>query len=169
MKNIQILDYKPSLQHHFTKLVRPLLSGVVNGRLEDEDEFTVSKPGEAYLLQGGFVFFAMHEDRCLGTVALKRLDEDRFEFAKLFISPDARQMGLATLLIEKCISRCRENGIKELWLQTTLGMPSAHKLYYKMGFKDHGAPATMDVLARTEKIMVRTLETSVDNYQFTNT
>jgi hypothetical protein len=33
-----------------------------------------------------------------------------------------------------------------------MGMPSAHKLYYKMGFKGHVAPAAMDVLTRTEKL-----------------
>jgi hypothetical protein len=36
-------------------------------------------------------------------------------------------------------------------------MPQAHKLYYKMGFTDQPAPSQMDVLKRTEKIMVMDL------------
>ena len=59
----------------------------------------------------------------------------------------------ATKLIERCISRCIENEATELWLQTTIGMPQAHKLYYKLGFKDKDAHSQMDVLERTEKIM----------------
>ncbi|TFF38512.1 GNAT family N-acetyltransferase [Mucilaginibacter psychrotolerans] len=111
-------------------------------------------PDQAYLLNGGFIFFAMLDDKCMGKVALKRLDEDSFEFAKLFVYPEARGLGVATKLIERCISRCRENDAKELWLQTTMSMPQAHKLYYKLGFEDKAAPKQMDVLNRTEKIMV---------------
>ena len=51
----------------------------------------------------------------------------------------------------KMYSRCRENGIKELWLQTRPGMPSAGKLYYKIGFKDHHTPAVRSVLTRAKK------------------
>jgi GNAT superfamily N-acetyltransferase len=157
MENIEILDYKPSLKHHFTDLIKPWLSGVLKGTLEEEDELTVHHPDQAYLLGGGFLFFAMQGDLCLGTVALKRLDEDSFEFAKLFISPDTRKMGIASKLIEKCIARCKENSAQELWLQTTMRMPEAHKLYYKLGFDDKAPPMQMDVLARTEKVMVLNL------------
>lgn len=156
-QQIQVIDYKPSLKHHFIELVEPWLSGVLNGTLEKEDEFTVYNPDQAYVLNGGFVFFAMQGDVCLGTVALKRLDENTFEFAKLFINPEARNLGIATKLIERCISRCKENRATELWLQTTMKMPEAHKLYYKFGFEDQKAPTQMDVLERTEKIMVMNL------------
>jgi N-acetylglutamate synthase-like GNAT family acetyltransferase len=101
----------------------------------------------------GFVFFARHNNKVAGCVALKRLDENTFEFAKLFIDPAARNLGIATKLIERCITRCKENEAKELWLQTTMSMPEAHKLYYKLGFVDRKAPKQMDVLKRTEKIM----------------
>jgi GNAT superfamily N-acetyltransferase len=154
MDTVNILDYRPSLKDHFTNLVKPWLSGVLKGTLEVEDEFTVHHPDRAYLLNGGFVFFAMQVDNCFGTVALKRLDEESFEFAKLFVTPEARGLGIATKLIERCITRCRENEVKELWLQTTMSMPQAHKLYYKLGFDDKLAPTQMDVLQRTEKIMV---------------
>lgn len=153
IEQVQVLDFKPSLKHHFTNLVAPWLSGVLNGTLEKEDEFTVYHPDEAYLLTGGFLFFAMQGGICIGTVALKRLDENTFEFAKLFIDPNARKLGIATKLIERCISRCKENAATQLWLQTTMRMPDAHKLYYKLGFDDKDAPPQMDVLKRTEKIM----------------
>jgi len=154
MSTVKILDYRPSFKEHFTELVKPWLSGVLKGTLETEDEFTVHHPDQAYLLKGGFIFFAMQDEQCLGTVALKRLDENSFEFAKLFVDPKARGLGVATKLIEGCIHRCKDNGAKELWLQTTMSMPQAHQLYYKLGFTDKAAPMQMDVLNRTEKIMV---------------
>jgi N-acetylglutamate synthase-like GNAT family acetyltransferase len=103
------------------------------------------------------MFFAQLNGEIIGVVALKRLDEDSFEFAKLFINPEVRQLGIATRLIERCINRCKENNAQELWLQTTMSMPQAHKLYYKLGFDDAKAPGQMDVLKRTEKIMVKSL------------
>ena len=154
---INVLDYKPSLRKSFMDLAGEWLSGLLHGRLEEEDKFTLSYPAEAYLPQGGFVFFAEYRGEIVGCVALKRLDETRFEFAKLVVREDARRLGVATKLVERCISRCRENGAHELWLQTTNALVPAHKLYYKMGFEDKPAPASMSILKRTEKIMCMTL------------
>jgi DNA-binding MarR family transcriptional regulator/N-acetylglutamate synthase-like GNAT family acetyltransferase len=151
---IKILDYKPSLKKYFYKLAGSWLLGVLKGTLEEEDKFTLHNPDKAYLETGGFLFFAMHEDQVVGCVALKRLNESTFEFAKLFIDTSARNLGIATKLIERCITRCKENEATQLWLQTTMSMPEAHKLYYKLGFEDRKAPKQMTVLKRTEKIMV---------------
>lgn len=148
--SINILDYKPSLKGSFTTLVGNWLSDMLNGELEQEDLFTINNPGEAYLLNGGFVFFAEYGGEIVGCVALKRLDESQFEFAKLIVTKEARRLGVATKLIEKCIARCKENKISNLWLQTTNKLVGAHKLYYKMGFMDKEAPKSMEVLKRTE-------------------
>jgi len=157
LPEISILDYKPSLKDHFTALIKPWLAEVINETLEEEDELIVHYPDKAYLLGGGFIFFAMQGDICLGTVALKRLDEHTFEFAKLFVNPENRKSGIATRLIDRCITRCKENQARQLWLQSTLSMASAHTLYYKLGFTDQEAPQQMNVLKRTEKIMSLTL------------
>jgi N-acetylglutamate synthase-like GNAT family acetyltransferase/DNA-binding MarR family transcriptional regulator len=153
LQTVQVLDYKPSLKKYFYELAGNWLLGVLKGTLEEEDKFTLHHPDKAYLETGGFVFFALHNNKVVGCVALKRLDETTFEFAKLFIDPNARNLGIATKLIERCISRCRENEATQLWLQTTMSMPQAHKLYYKLGFDDKQAPPQMTVLKRTEKIM----------------
>lgn len=153
LPHVKILDYKPSLKKYFYELAGNWLLGVLKGTLEEEDKFTLHNPDKAYLDEGGFVFFALHKSKVVGCVALKRLDENKFEFAKLFIDPGVRKLGIATKLIERCISRCKENDAAQLWLQTTMSMPEAHKLYYKLGFADRNAPKQMAVLKRTEKIM----------------
>jgi DNA-binding MarR family transcriptional regulator/N-acetylglutamate synthase-like GNAT family acetyltransferase len=154
---IAVLDYKPSLKKYFYELAGNWLLGVLKGTLEEEDKFTLKNPDKAYLDKGGFLFFALHQNKVVGCVALKRLDENTFEFAKLFIDPSARNLGIATRLVERCISRCRENEATQLWLQTTMAMPEAHQLYYKLGFEDRKPPKQMDVLKRTEKAMVMDL------------
>ncbi|WP_299530154.1 bifunctional helix-turn-helix transcriptional regulator/GNAT family N-acetyltransferase [Ulvibacterium sp.] len=152
-KTIAIIDYRPSLKKSFKKLAGPWLLRVLDGNLEAEDAYTLNQPDNAYLKKGGFLFYAQYQTKIVGCVALKRLDDDTFEFAKLFIDPEYRNLGIATKLIERCIGRCKENLAKQLWLQTTMRMPQAHKLYYKLGFVDKKAPKQMEVLKRTEKIM----------------
>ena len=154
---ISIIDYRPSLKQHFYDLAAPWLKDVLNGELEEEDKYTLANPDKAYIETGGFLFFAKCKDEIVGCVVLKRLDESSFEFAKLFIDPNFRKMGIATKLIERCITRCMENEVDTLWLQTTMSMPQAHKLYYKLGFDDAPAPPQMNVLNRTEKIMCKAL------------
>ncbi len=148
-----ILDYRPSLKKHFYDLAGHWLSGFLKGKLEDDDIFTLNNPDIAYLQQGGFLFYAKYQEEIIGCVSLKRLDEDTFEFAKLFVEPKYRNLGAASKLINRCISRCKENNAKELWLQTTNSLREAHNLYYKLGFVDKEAPPQMLVLKRTEKIM----------------
>lgn len=150
---VTVVDYQPALKKHFQNLVTPWLSEVTGGKLEEEDKFTINNPDKAYLASGGFLFFARYKGEIAGCVALKRLSDNEFEFAKLYIRNEYRNLGIATKLIERCISRCKENEAKRLWLQTTNRMPQAHKLYYKLGFTDSPAPESMEVLARTEKIM----------------
>jgi len=148
-----IIDYRPSLKEHFYELAGHWLLGLLKGKLEEEDIFTLNNPDIAYLQQGGFLFYAQYKEEIIGCVALKRLDEDTFEFAKLFVEPKYRSLGAASKLINRCISRCKENNAKELWLQTTNSLREAHNLYYKLGFADKDAPPQMTVLKRTEKIM----------------
>jgi DNA-binding MarR family transcriptional regulator/N-acetylglutamate synthase-like GNAT family acetyltransferase len=151
--HITIVDYRPNLKHWFYTLAGNWLLNVLDGKLEEEDKFTLLHPDKAYLAEGGFVFFAMSANNVIGCVALKRLEDETFEFCKLFVDKNARQGGIATKLIQRCISRCKENGAKYLWLQTTNQMREAHRLYYKLGFADNKPPQPMLVLSRTQKIM----------------
>ena len=150
---VEIFDYRPSLKHYFYELAGNWLLEFLGGELEEEDKFTLHNPDKAYLAAGGFLFFAQYQSKIVGCVALKRLDENTFEFAKLFIDPAARNLGIATKLIERCITRCRENKATQLWLQTNMAMPEAHKLYDKLGFQDRRCPPQMTTLGRTQKIM----------------
>lgn len=150
---IKILDYRPDLKKYFFKLYGNWLLDLLDGKLEEEDKYTLKNPDKAYIAKGGFVFFAEYNEKIIGCVALKPLDKETFELVKLYTNPEYRQLGIGTKLMERCISRCQENHVKELWLQTTNALKPAHRLYYKLGFLDQDAPPQMAVLKRTEKIM----------------
>lgn len=150
---LYVVDYKPSLKSAFYDLAGNWLLGMLNGKLEKEDAQAFKEPERTYLDAGGFILFAIHNNKPVGCVALKRLSENSFEFCKLYVDPEARKLGIATKLIERCITRCNENRVTTLYLQSTNALKPAHQLYYKLGFEDCKAPKEMDVLVRTEKIM----------------
>jgi len=148
-----VVDFKPSLKKQFQELAGKWLKQMLGGKLEKEDELAFANPEKVYLDEGGFLFFALHKGHVVGCVALKRLNEETFEFCKLYVQEDSRKGGVATRLIERCITRCKENNAGHLFLQTTDELKPAHRLYEKLGFVDKPAPKGMDVLKRTTRIM----------------
>ena len=151
--SITVIDYKPGLERHFHELAGPWLSGEVNGQLEEKDGITLQAPAPSHFNEGGFLFFARYKGQIVGFVALMRLDDDSFEFARLYTNPVYKNLEIDIKLIERCISRCMENEAKELWHQTTRDLPFAHILFSKLNFVDKEAPPQMQVWEQTEKIM----------------
>jgi ribosomal protein S18 acetylase RimI-like enzyme len=150
---VVIVDYKPGLHKHLDDLTSSWLTGEINGQLEEEDETILQTPDEEHFSKGGFLFFAKLKDKIVGFVALKRMDDDTFEFTRLYVNPDYRNLKIDKKLIERCICRCKENEATELWHQTNLNHHLAHHIYYSLGFTDREAPSQMQVLDQTQKVM----------------
>ncbi|MDF1573705.1 MAG: winged helix DNA-binding protein [Bacteroidales bacterium] len=150
---ITVIDYKPGLERHFHELAGPWLSGEVNSQLEEKEGITLQSPDPSCFLEGGFLFFARYKGQIVGFVALKRLDNERFEFARLYTNPVFNNLEIDLKLIERCICRCMENEARELWHQTILDIPEAHILFHKLGFIEKEAPPGMQLSDQTGKVI----------------
>lgn len=53
----------------------------------------------------------------------------------LDVVPAARQLGLASLLVDECESRLRSSGCKEVYLETAVNNEPALRLYRKCGYQ----------------------------------
>ena len=159
-ESVVVVDYKPGLNKHLHELAGPWLTEELNGQLKEEDGIALQNPDEAHFIDGGFMFYARYKDQIVGFIALKRLNDDAFELARLYINPNYRNLGIDALLIERCISRCSENQALELWLQTSISKTEAHKIYDAMGFVDKAAPAKMVVQEQTKKVMCLEFDTN---------
>jgi len=160
VESVEVVDYKPGLNKHFHELAGPWLTEELSGQLKEEDGIALQNPDEAHFMDGGFLFYAIYKDQIVGFVALIRLDDDAFELAKLYINPNHRNLGIDTLLIERCISRCNENHALELWLQTSISKTAAHNIYDALGFVDKSAPAQLVVQEQTKKVMCLEFDTN---------
>lgn len=57
------------------------------------------------------------------------------EVRLLAVAPPARGQGIGALLMDECVRRARESGVKALTLHTTDMMQAAMRLYERMGFR----------------------------------
>jgi len=152
-ESVAVVDYSPGLSKHFHELARPWLTEDLNGKLKEEGSIAFQNPDVKHFIEGGFLFYAKYKDQIVGFVALKRLDDPSFEFSNLYIHPNYQNLGIDTLLIERCISRCMENEVGELWLQTSISKTEAHLIYDSLGFVDKAPPSGMKLQELTKKTM----------------
>jgi GNAT superfamily N-acetyltransferase len=82
-------------------------------------------------------------DRLLGTVtyagagspyAETATAPDEAGFRMLVVDPDVRGLGVGRALVEWCVSRARESGVRVLRLSTQRQMAAAGRLYLRLGF-----------------------------------
>lgn len=70
----------------------------------------------------------------VGTVALKRLNEERCELKSLYLLEQYHKKGLGHELLKTAIAAAQQNGYKEMYLDTLSSSKQAISLYEKMGF-----------------------------------
>ncbi|MBR5973710.1 MAG: GNAT family N-acetyltransferase [Clostridiales bacterium] len=74
------------------------------------------------------------EDKVLGTVAVKRLDETTSELKALYLSPELRGKGYGYKMLDLAVLFAREKGYRRIVLDSMSKYTSALKLYEKYGF-----------------------------------
>ena len=68
------------------------------------------------------------------------LPDDTCELVKMYLLPQARGLGIGKMLIEKCIEAAKENGFKNIYLETSPELKLALPVYEKFGFKYLNGP-----------------------------
>ena len=104
-------------------------------RLEDSDKKDLLNP-DKIVENGGQVFFALENKIAIGTVAMIKSSDDRFELAKMTVQDDFRGKGIANMLMDKCLKFAKENKAKEIFLISNDSLKIARNLYNKYGFKE---------------------------------
>jgi GNAT superfamily N-acetyltransferase/DNA-binding MarR family transcriptional regulator len=111
-----------------------------NFQLEPEDVHQLDHP-QHILDAGGAIFIALRDGDPVGTTALVRMDDGRFELAKMAVAPSVRGQGIGRWLGEAAITEARRRRAKEVYLESNRKLESAIALYRKLGFVevDRGA------------------------------
>ena len=104
-------------------------------RLEDSDKKDLLNP-DKIVENGGQVFFALENRIPVGTAAMIKSSDDRFELAKMTVQEDLRGKGIANMLMDECLKFAKENKANEIFLISNDSLTIARNLYDKYGFKE---------------------------------
>lgn len=138
-KNIRIRNISPGDNAMLSKIVKATLA-----------EFGANHPGTVYYdPTTDNLFELFQKERAAYNVAevngkivggggiypTDGLPGDTCELVKMYLLPEARGLGLGKLLIEKCIEEAKENGFKNIYLETMPELKQALNVYAKFGFE----------------------------------
>ena len=96
-------------------------------------------------------FVATLDGSIIGYVSFTKII-DECQIVNVAVSKSARKMGVGTLLIERLLNFCRQNGVSKLFLEVRKSNTPAIKLYEKFGFlavgvsKNHYSVPTEDAI-----------------------
>jgi len=91
-------------------------------------------PGK-YAPPGGVLALLRTGGEWAGCVALRRCDDRRGEFKRLYVRPAYRGQGLGRILLDWVIAKAREFGYTELVADTMPEMQDALAMYERAGFR----------------------------------
>lgn len=82
------------------------------------------------------VFFCLvDQEKVIGTVALKKVDDYTVELKAMYLDRDYRGKGLGRRLMDKAVDEAKRLGFKSIVLDSMSQYKDALRLYEKTGFK----------------------------------
>ena len=86
-------------------------------------------------LNSSSLLLAMDGRSPAGCAALYRLDDTACELHSVYVRPDCRGVGIASLLVRQLVEQARGAGYRVMRLETATFMGEAQKLYGTLGFR----------------------------------
>jgi ribosomal protein S18 acetylase RimI-like enzyme len=133
MNPVKIVDYHPAHQPYFEKFNRQWIEELFV--MEPVDEFVLTNPGIAILDAGGAILMALYNETVAGTVALRKVDDETYEFTKMAVDINFRRKGIAEALSYASFEKAKALGAAKVILYSNTKNAVAIKLYEKLGFK----------------------------------
>ena len=134
MQDIQIISYQTEHQPWFEKMNRAWIEEFF---WMEPIDFEVLQNPEAHIInQGGKIFMATCNKEIAGTVALKFVEGDIYEFTKMAVSPEYRGFKIGEALSHHAIEKARELKARKIILYSNTVLGPAISLYRKLGFKE---------------------------------
>ncbi len=131
MVKIEVISYNKKFSEDFYTLNKLWIEE--SWSLEDSDKEDLLNP-EKIIKKGGQIFFAVSNNKAVGTVAMIFNSKNKFELAKMTVKSHFRGKGIANILMDKCIQFATEKKAKEIFLISNDSLKIARNLYDKYGF-----------------------------------
>jgi DNA-binding MarR family transcriptional regulator len=137
-RQVDIIDYTPGYKKAFKDLNEEWIT--LHFKMEESDHKALDHPEEYIIDKGGHIFIALYDGEAVGACALIKMDDKKFELAKMAVSPKAKGKGIGTLLGVACIEKAKELGADTVFLESNTKLKPAISLYRKLGFEKITGP-----------------------------
>ena len=134
MDTIEIIDYGAGHQPYFEGLNRAWIEKYF--WMEERDKYVLQQPEEAILAKGGSILMATCNGEIAGTVALKKVNNEVYEFTKMAVDERFRRRGIAEALSYASFDKAKELGAKKVILYSNRILKPAITMYHKLGFTE---------------------------------
>ena len=131
--NICIQEYETKFDKDFFVLNKAWIEK--SWILEESDKKDLLNP-KKIIDNGGQVFFAVEDQNAIGTVAMIKSSDYKFELAKMTVKENYRGRGIANMLMDQCLDFAKQKNTKEIFLISNDSLTTARNLYDKYGFKE---------------------------------
>jgi ribosomal protein S18 acetylase RimI-like enzyme len=133
MGKIEIVDYRPEHQPYFEAFNRAWIEELFE--MEPVDEWVLTNPDKAILEGGGAIIMAEYDGVPAGTVALRKVAPDVYEFTKMAVDSNYRRRGIAEAISYASLLKAKELNASKVILYSNKLNAGAIKLYEKIGFR----------------------------------
>jgi len=121
--------------------------------VEPIDKVLLSRPA-AIIKSGGFILFARIGKQIVGTCALLKESDSRYELSKMAVTASYQGLGIGRRLLESAISTFASSVKGELFLETNSALTPAIRLYESVGFVHSPRPTGPSHYERADVYMV---------------
>ena len=132
MDRLKIEPYDSKYQFDFEILNREWIEEYFE--MEQEDLNILQNPEDYVIKKGGEVFFAILENRVVGTAAMVLSTVGVYELAKMAVNKDYQGMGIGRSLLQRSIKFALDENAREIFLITNDALKPALNLYHSSGF-----------------------------------
>ncbi len=131
---IEIISYEEKYHYKFRELNLEWLDKY--NLTESHDLLVLDDPKGTILDHGGFIWLAKAGEEIVGSAALMNEGHGIFELAKMAVTTEWQGKGISKLLIDTCLRKAKDIGVKKLTLFSNHQLKTALKLYEKYGFRN---------------------------------
>ena len=132
-QNVKIIEYTPEFNACYKKLNYEWLKKYFE--IEPKDEKILSDPQKQIIEKNGFIFFAILDNKVIGTCTLCKTDETSYELTKMCVTEKYQGKGVGERLLDEAILKARTLHLKKIYLFTNHKLTTAFHLYMKKGFQ----------------------------------
>jgi GNAT superfamily N-acetyltransferase len=131
---VRVVNYREEHQPWFEKFNRDWIEKYF--WMEPVDFEVLQDPDEHIVRKGGTILMAQCNQEMAGTVALKFVEPDIYEFTKMAVDERFRGKKIGQALANAAIDRAKELGAKKIILYSNTVLEPAIRLYQKLGFRE---------------------------------